>query len=118
MLSILHTYIVITFRKAPLKDDQEQSIIEGEEHIDEHGNGGFLVCVHDVSPDIPYAILRVPAAATAGTVLKQALSKGRSTADPNKFVLEEHLDWGVRGGGFRRTLADDEELYTVQVIIF
>lgn len=32
-----------------------------------------------------------------------------------RYVLEEHLDWGTRGGGIRRTLADDEELYTVQV---
>lgn len=44
----------------------------------------FLVCVHAVSPEIPYAILRVPQSSGARYVLQQALSKARSSADPDK----------------------------------
>lgn len=70
--------------KGPAKDEQERNQLTGEDQLEEQAGGGFLVCIHDVSPDIPYAILKVSAQATAGEVLRQALFKGRSTADPDK----------------------------------
>ncbi|KAG8224032.1 hypothetical protein J437_LFUL001109 [Ladona fulva] len=99
---------------------------------EEHDN--FLVCVYNVSPEIPYAILKVPLGASAQDVLAQALVKARRMEDPARFVLVEELEWGGSTGsgvadstsgalsgtsGRRRTrqqriLDDDENVYTTQ----
>ncbi|VVD02835.1 unnamed protein product [Leptidea sinapis] len=82
----------------------------------------FLVCVHNVCHEIPYAILKqltadvlqVPLSATASYVIHQALTKARCTDDPKRFVLVELLEWGGRSGVQQRTLAPDELVYEVQ----
>lgn len=79
----------------------------------------FLVCVYNVSPEIPYAILRVPVSSSAQDVLAQALVKARRMEDPTKFALVEELEWGgagAVGSGNRqlRLLRDDENVYTTQ----
>ncbi|XP_041968838.1 1-phosphatidylinositol 4,5-bisphosphate phosphodiesterase epsilon-1-like [Aricia agestis] len=76
----------------------------------------FLVCVHNVCHEIPYAILKVPLNATAAYVIYQALTKARCHDDPKRFCLVEELEWGGRAGGApqQRALADDEVVYTAQ----
>ncbi|XP_051171647.1 1-phosphatidylinositol 4,5-bisphosphate phosphodiesterase epsilon-1-like isoform X1 [Leptopilina boulardi] len=79
----------------------------------------FLVCVYNVSPEIPYAILRVPVSSSAQDVLAQALVKARRMEDPTRFALVEELEWGgagAVGSGNRqlRLLRDDENVYTTQ----
>lgn len=79
----------------------------------------FLVCIYNVSPDIPYAILRVPVSSSAQDVLAQALVKARRMEDPIKFALVEELEWGgtgAVGSGSRqlRVLRDDENVYSTQ----
>ncbi|RZF45196.1 hypothetical protein LSTR_LSTR009967 [Laodelphax striatellus] len=72
----------------------------------------FLVCVYNVSPEIPYAILKVPLSACAQDVLAQALVKARRMEDPTRFVLVEELEWG--GGRQQRILPDEENVYRTQ----
>nr|CAD7572887.1 unnamed protein product [Timema californicum] len=72
----------------------------------------FLVCVYNVSPEIPYAILKVPLSSSAQDVLAQALVKARRMEDPARFVLMEELEWG--GSRQQRLLADDENVYSTQ----
>jgi phosphatidylinositol phospholipase C epsilon len=72
----------------------------------------FLVCVYNVSPEIPYAILKVPLSACAQDVLAQALVKARRMEDPSRFVLLEELEWG--NGRQQRVLPDDENVYRTQ----
>lgn len=79
----------------------------------------FLVCIYNVSPEIPYAILRVPISSSAQDVLAQALIKARRMENPTKFALVEELEWGgagAVGSGNRqlRVLSDDENVYTTQ----
>ncbi|XP_066603951.1 1-phosphatidylinositol 4,5-bisphosphate phosphodiesterase epsilon-1-like isoform X2 [Prorops nasuta] len=79
----------------------------------------FLVCIYNVSPEIPYAILRVPVSSSAQDVLAQALVKARRMEDPMKFALVEELEWGgagAVGSGSRqlRVLRDDENVYSTQ----
>ncbi|KAK0080494.1 hypothetical protein PV326_008131, partial [Microctonus aethiopoides] len=79
----------------------------------------FLVCIYNVSPEIPYAILRVPISSSAQDVLAQALVKARRMEDPMKFALVEELEWGgagAVGSGNRqlRVLRDDENVYSTQ----
>ncbi|XP_076227082.1 1-phosphatidylinositol 4,5-bisphosphate phosphodiesterase epsilon-1 [Nomia melanderi] len=79
----------------------------------------FLVCIYNVSPDIPYAILRVRVSSSAQDVLAQALVKARRMEDPTKFALVEELEWGgtgAVGSGNRqlRVLRDDENVYSTQ----
>lgn len=79
----------------------------------------FLVCIYNVSPDIPYAILRVPVTSSAQDVLAQALVKARRMEDPTKFALVEELEWGGTGavGSGKcqfRILGDNENVYTTQ----
>lgn len=79
----------------------------------------FLVCIYNVSPEIPYAILRVPVSSSAQDVLAQALVKARRMEDPQKFALVEELEWGgagAVGSGNRqlRLLRDDENVYSTQ----
>ncbi|XP_043274277.1 1-phosphatidylinositol 4,5-bisphosphate phosphodiesterase epsilon-1-like isoform X2 [Venturia canescens] len=79
----------------------------------------FLVCIYNVSPEIPYAILRVPVSSSAQDVLAQALVKARRMEDPIKFALVEELEWGgagAVGSGNRqlRVLRDEENVYSTQ----
>ncbi|KAF6199527.1 hypothetical protein GE061_007553 [Apolygus lucorum] len=75
--------------------------------------GHFLVCVYNVSPEIPYAILKVPLSACAQDVLAQALVKARRMEeDPNRFILMEELEWG--NGRQQRILPDNENIYRTQ----
>ncbi|XP_071630783.1 LOW QUALITY PROTEIN: 1-phosphatidylinositol 4,5-bisphosphate phosphodiesterase epsilon-1-like [Temnothorax longispinosus] len=81
----------------------------------------FLVCIYNVSPEIPYAILRVPISSSAQDVLAHALIKARRMENPAKFVLVEELEWGgtgAVGSGNRqlRVLSDDENVYTTQAL--
>lgn len=72
----------------------------------------FLVCVYNVSADIPYAILKVPLSACAQDVLAQALIKARRLENPSQFVLIEELEYG--GNKQQRVLPDDENIYSTQ----
>lgn len=79
----------------------------------------FLVCVYNVSPDIPYAILKAPINATAQDVLAQSLVKARRMEDPNLFVLIEELEYGSTSTGAssntqQRPLATDEIIFSTQ----
>lgn len=74
----------------------------------------FLVCIHNVSSDIPYAILRVPIKATAQDVLAQALLKSRRMDNPNNFVLVEELGNPNDSHFIQRPLSDDENIYMIQ----
>lgn len=74
----------------------------------------FLVCVYNVSPEIPYAILKVPLTACAQDVLAQALVKARRLEDPVKFVLVEELEWQSGGGRVQRVLPDEENIFRTQ----
>ncbi|XP_053696518.1 1-phosphatidylinositol 4,5-bisphosphate phosphodiesterase epsilon-1-like [Sabethes cyaneus] len=75
----------------------------------------FLVCVFNVSHDIPYAILRVPMKSTAQDVLAQALLKARRLDNPNNFVLVEELNYSNKSNDtMQRILLDDENVYMTQ----
>lgn len=80
----------------------------------------FLVCIYNVSPDIPYAILKVPISATAQDVLAQALVKARRMENPNSFVLVEELEFGSSSSSSnnnntqQRPLANEENVYSTQ----
>lgn len=79
----------------------------------------FLVCIYNVSPDIPYAILKVPISATAQDVLAQALVKARRMENPNSFVLVEELEYGGSSSSSsnnsqQRPLANEENVYSTQ----
>ena len=52
------------------EDDDDDAVGELEEEEET-----FLVCVHNVSPEIPYAILKCRVANTAKDILLQALLK-------------------------------------------
>lgn len=79
----------------------------------------FLVCIYNVSPDIPYAILKAPINATAQDVLAQSLMKARRMANPKNFVIIEELEYGSSSGSSntntqQRPLANDENVFTTQ----
>lgn len=110
---------------------ERRSICEGGAGIG-HGADGpvsledgdtFLVCIYNVSPDIPYAILKVPIGSTAQDVLAQSLIKARRLENANNFVLVEELEYGTgigaSGGGVssniqQRSLLDEENVYMTQ----
>jgi len=76
------------------KRDMAAKIAESEANwpeVDEFQEATFLVCVHNVSPDHPYAILRVPVKSTAADVIAQVLQKSRGTTDASEFSLVEEL---------------------------
>ncbi len=78
-------------------------------------NDTFLVCIYNVSPEIPYAILKVPLNACAQDVLAQALVKARRLEDPMNFAVVEELEWGGASHNIQqRRLADDENVYSAQ----
>ena len=77
----------------------------------------FVVCIYNVSPDIPYAMLRVPYKATAQDVLAQALLKARRFDNPNNFVLVEELqpnNSNQNNQHHQRILQQDENVYKTQ----
>ncbi|XP_055387765.1 1-phosphatidylinositol 4,5-bisphosphate phosphodiesterase epsilon-1-like [Condylostylus longicornis] len=80
----------------------------------------FLVCIYNVSADIPYTIFQVAIGSTAQDVIAQALIKARRiNEDPNDFVLIEELEFGASGSSSstntqQRPLKDDENVYTTQ----
>lgn len=79
----------------------------------------FLVCICNVSPDIPYAILKVPVNATAQDVLAQSLVKARRMEDPNNFVLVEELEFGAGAPNSactiqQRHVPESENIYRTQ----
>ena len=78
-------------------------------------NDTFLVCIYNVSPEIPYAILKVPLNACAQDVLAQSLLKARRMENPLNFVIVEELEWGGTSHNIQlRALADDENVYSAQ----
>ncbi|XP_056642796.1 1-phosphatidylinositol 4,5-bisphosphate phosphodiesterase epsilon-1-like isoform X2 [Diorhabda sublineata] len=78
-------------------------------------NDTFLVCIYNVSPEIPYAILKVPLNACAQDVLAQALVKARRLEDPMNFVIVEELEWGGASHNIQqRALEDFENVYSAQ----
>lgn len=78
-------------------------------------NDTFLVCIYNVSPEIPYAILKVPLNACAQDVLAQALVKARRLEDPMNFVIVEELEWGGTNHNIQqRALSDYENVYSAQ----
>ncbi|XP_060809211.1 1-phosphatidylinositol 4,5-bisphosphate phosphodiesterase epsilon-1-like [Amyelois transitella] len=92
-----------------LPSDEESVTQEEEPRRPEN----FLVCVYNVSPEIPYAILKVPFTATASYVVYQALTKARCHDNPKSFVLVEDLT-SFDGRSRMRALADDEVVYNAQ----
>uniref|UniRef100_A0A5S6QM85 Phosphoinositide phospholipase C n=1 Tax=Trichuris muris TaxID=70415 RepID=A0A5S6QM85_TRIMR len=52
----------------------------------------FLVCIHNVSDDQDYAILRVPIGSTARDIISQVLIKARRTENSSSFVLVEEVE--------------------------
>lgn len=79
----------------------------------------FMVCIYNVSPDIPYAILKVPMNATAQDVLAQSLLKARRMENPNNFVLIEELEYGSSSSSTsnntqQRPLTNDENIFSTQ----
>ncbi|GMR61678.1 hypothetical protein PMAYCL1PPCAC_31873, partial [Pristionchus mayeri] len=62
----------------------------------------FLVCVHNVSEDQPYAILRASVSSTATDIIRQVFLKARRPeADESDFVLVEEIgeeESAMRGG--------------------
>lgn len=84
-----------------------EMLVENVEH--------FVVCVYNVSPDIPYAMLRVPLKATAQDVLAQALLKARRFDNPNNFVLLEEIQPNNANTPIhQRILQQDENVYKTQ----
>lgn len=87
----------------------------------------FLVCVHNVSTQIPYTILKAPMSSTAQDILAQALVKARRMEDPSNFVLVEELEYGQLGDSSatsgsksksrteKRILNDYENVYQLQL---
>ncbi|XP_049883575.1 1-phosphatidylinositol 4,5-bisphosphate phosphodiesterase epsilon-1-like [Pectinophora gossypiella] len=108
-----------SIRSASSDRSKDRSVPSDEESSAEEPRkppDSFLVCVHNVSHEIPYAILKVPLSATASYVVYQALTKARCHDDPKRFVLVEELEWGGRvgTGPQQRALADDEVVYSAQ----
>jgi hypothetical protein len=64
------------------EDDDDVGLAEEEEEEEEET---FLVCVHNVSPEIPYAILKGRVTDTAKDILLQALLKVKSLTDPTEL---------------------------------
>uniref|UniRef100_T1IQR7 Phosphoinositide phospholipase C n=1 Tax=Strigamia maritima TaxID=126957 RepID=T1IQR7_STRMM len=114
--------IMVSSQKEKRKAQQQQNT-ELDEWDEEEAT--FLVCVHNVSPEIPYAILRAPITSSSQDIITQALVKARRLEEPKKFVLIEELDIshtneGSSSGKRRshhaeiRILSDDERVYDAQ----
>ncbi|KAG7167929.1 1-phosphatidylinositol 45-bisphosphate phosphodiesterase epsilon-1-like [Homarus americanus] len=119
------TTIMSTASKEKKKKNVEGELNEEAKGWEEEDN--FLVCVYNVSSQIPYTILKAPTSSTAQDILAQALVKARRMEDPARFVLVEELEYGQltepTGGTTqrrrcprveRRILPDIENIYKVQ----
>ncbi|XP_071517355.1 1-phosphatidylinositol 4,5-bisphosphate phosphodiesterase epsilon-1-like isoform X2 [Panulirus ornatus] len=118
------TTIMSTASKVKRKKNVEGEVNEEAKGWEEEDN--FLVCVYNVSSQIPYTILKAPTSSTAQDILAQALVKARRMEDPTRFVLVEELEYGQltepTGGTARRrcprverrVLPDTENIYKVQ----
>lgn len=96
-----------TSLNASSASQQDMTLVENVEH--------FVVCVYNVSPDIPYAMLRVPLKATAQDVLAQALLKARRFDNPNNFVLLEEIQPNnTNTPVHQRIMQQDESVYKTQ----
>ncbi|KAI9566032.1 hypothetical protein GHT06_009831 [Daphnia sinensis] len=93
------------------EDDDDVGLAEEEEEEEEET---FLVCVHNVSPEIPYAILKGRVTDTAKDILLQALLKARKPHELERYVLVEERDLGPSLGRHRRVLRDDDNVHQVQ----
>lgn len=90
----------------------------------------FLVCIYNVSPDQPYAILKAPTCSSSQDIIAQALLKARRMEDPRNFVIIEEIEYycdtgsdsasgtskskSKMSGCWRRVLEDHENVYSVQ----
>uniref|UniRef100_A0A914VHD0 Uncharacterized protein n=1 Tax=Plectus sambesii TaxID=2011161 RepID=A0A914VHD0_9BILA len=64
----------------------------------------FLVCIHNVSEDQPYAILRASVNSDATAIIKQVFLKARRLdADENDFVIVEELPDEAEGDSSSKT---------------
>ncbi|XP_063613187.1 1-phosphatidylinositol 4,5-bisphosphate phosphodiesterase epsilon-1-like, partial [Penaeus indicus] len=118
------TTIMSTASKEKRKRNTEGDMSEEAKGWEEEDN--FLVCVYNVSAQIPYTILKAPTSSTAQDILAQALVKARRMEDPARFVLVEELEYGqlteLTGSTTsrrkprieRRALPDSENIYKVQ----
>ncbi|CAG9574964.1 unnamed protein product [Danaus chrysippus] len=106
----------LTSIRSASTDRPRDTVPSDEEAQEQRKPDSFLVCIHNVCHEIPYAILKVPLSATASYVIYQALTKARCHDDPKRFVLVEELEWGGRAGAGaqQRALADDEVVYAAQ----
>ncbi|OUC40786.1 Phosphatidylinositol-specific phospholipase C, X domain protein [Trichinella nativa] len=74
-------------------------------HVSETSETTFLVCVHNVSGDQAYAILRASVKSAAKDIIKQVLVKARRMEDPSEFVLVEEIDsHGLQSNGGKSSL--------------
>lgn len=110
-----------------LEAAERGDLADGEDASAWDHKESFLVCVYNVAPAIPYAILRVALSATAQDVLAQSLVKARRMEDPNQFMLVEELEFGggtsATGAGCggqqatttqQRPVPDDENVFRTQ----
>lgn len=88
----------------------ELALVDDVEH--------FVVCIYNVSPDIPYTMVKVPLKATAQDVLAQGLLKARRFDNPNNFVLMEEVQTNNSNNAntpiHQRILQHDESVYKAQ----
>ncbi|GAB6024048.1 hypothetical protein CHUAL_008768 [Chamberlinius hualienensis] len=120
-------WISTILHSATKEKKRQSSEVGGQDLNDWEEEETFLVCVHNVSPEIPYAILKAPVSSTSMNIITQALVKARRIEDPSKFVLIEMLEYGHLSdnpsGSIKRrirtesrTLLDHENVYQAQSI--
>lgn len=119
-------------------NDTQASSDVGADWDEEPENETFLVCIYNVNDDQPYTILKTAITASAQDVIAQALHKAHRTENPACFVLVEEVENFCETGqtdgpassssspsfsfnksskagiGYRRVVADDENIYEVQ----
>ncbi|KAG8182202.1 hypothetical protein JTE90_004139 [Oedothorax gibbosus] len=101
----------ITTIRGTINKSKPSDVSGGELRGWTDGEEAFLVCVYNVAPDQPYAVLKAPTTSTAQDIVAQALLKARRLEDPSRFVLVEEVEFRAKGG---RTLRDDENVFLVQ----
>ncbi|EYC06425.1 hypothetical protein Y032_0076g1053 [Ancylostoma ceylanicum] len=81
--------------RSPPADSTTDSIYLGEAGLNNRARSmgdTFLVCIHKVSEDQPYAILRANIHSTATDIIRQVFAKARrSNMDVSDFVLVEEI---------------------------
>ncbi|XP_022235027.1 1-phosphatidylinositol 4,5-bisphosphate phosphodiesterase epsilon-1-like [Limulus polyphemus] len=120
---------VTTIRSSSKKERKRQETELSGDELHDWGETEemFLVCVYNVSPEQPYAILKAPITSTAQDIIAQALVKARRMEDPSSFVLVEQVEYPplddsslsgpLRRQGThknRRVLNDNENVYKAQ----